>query len=157
MALASDPTPLGLQALEALVGRPLTRAPDPSPRAETDEALRARAMLVAKTAEERRNIALMRGANLDATAAGYGLTRLNASPEQVAKRAEIVRKRRVRDPRVVEWVAPNPRRPGTKAYVAFACWRAGDTVDQCLERGLPARYVGKSVKKGWVKLGAIRK
>lgn len=59
------------------------------------------------------------------------------------------------DPRPVLEVAPNPRREGTNAHAGYACWRVGDTVDQCLARGLPARYVRKDVGKGRVRLGPV--
>lgn len=60
-----------------------------------------------------------------------------------------------RDPRIVLSTQDNPRRPGTAAHDGYACWRVGDTVDQCLARGLPARYVRKDVRKGRVVLGPV--
>ena len=155
ITLAADPTPLAAQALEAIVGHPLTRAPSAAPPPETDEALRARILSVDRSAT--RAVMGARGAALDSVAAGFGLSRLNAEGQLGAPRPKKVRERRVSDPRIVELVAPNPRRPGTAAHQHYACWRVGDTVDQCIARGLPPRYVTKSVRKGWVRLGRMKK
>lgn len=160
IAVAADPAPLALQSLEQLLGRPLTRAAVRRPSPETDEALRARLIgFVNPPSEDLRTILKSSGEALDALAAAHGLSRMNplTEAEKSSVRRTGVRERRVRDPRVVLRVQPNPRRPGSDAWAHYACWREGDTVDQCIARGLPPRYVGKSVKKGWVVLGEARK
>lgn len=72
------------------------------------------------------------------------------------KPARQQRERTVRDPRVVTSVAPNPRKEGTAAHEGYACWRVGDTVEECIARGLPPRYVRKDVVKGRVVIGDPR-
>ena len=156
IALAGDPAPLALQSLEQLIGRPLQRAAARAPRAEVDEALRARLIAGAGLSGAELNVVLRTsGDALDALAAAHGVTRLNGTLQEERVRRE--RKRRVRDPRVVEEVKPNPRKPGTAAWRYYECWKVGDTVDQCIARGLPPRYVGKCTRKGWVRIGSARK
>lgn len=154
ITLAADPAPLASQALEAIVGHPLNRSPSAPPPPETDEALRARVLSVDPSAA--RVVLVSRGRELEAIAASLGISRLFASREQPGA-PKKARERKVRDPRVVLSVAPNPRKIGTAAHQHFSCWREGDTVDECIKRGLPPRYITKSVRKGWVKLGKARR
>lgn len=61
-------------------------------------------------------------------------------------------KRALVDDRVVVSVAPNPRKPDSEAGRAYVHWRAGDTVQACLDRGLTRRSVRRDVRHGHVVL-----
>lgn len=76
---------------------------------------------------------------------------MRSAPAGKRPRRQITR----RDPRPVLRVAPNPRKEGTAAHAGYACWRAGDTVDECIARGLPRRYVRKDTARGRVDLGPV--
>lgn len=75
------------------------------------------------------------------------------TPEPKASGRGRAKKVAPSDGRTVLTVAPNPRQEGSAAYAGYACWREGSTVDECVARGLPRRYVTKDVRLGRVVLG----
>lgn len=56
------------------------------------------------------------------------------------------------DPRIVASVAPNPKRPGSASHARYEAWRAGESVDAALARGLTAADVAHDVRRGYVVL-----
>ena len=56
------------------------------------------------------------------------------------------------DDRVVVWVKPNPRKPGTDAHEAYKGWVVGKTVSECMTAGVDARALRRDVRDENVKL-----
>lgn len=122
MSLASDPTVLGLQTLETLVGKPVevcrpARSPGrPVPVGQYAAAPRAR--------------------------------------EPVEKRPRAARPASsVSDPRVIAYVMPNPKRPGSASYDRYAKYVPGMTVDEAIAAGVTRDDIkwDSDPKRGFIK------
>lgn len=141
MAVAGSPHPLAVEALEVFVGHKLRPQAAPRPPAGPHC--------------NYPNCKCPRSDDTGAQTCPLGLP--VAAPPSAAPAAP--RKARPapqrRDPRPVLSVIPNPRKEGTAAHAGYACWVVGDTVDQCIARGLPVRYVRKDVRRGRVRLGPV--
>jgi hypothetical protein len=50
-------------------------------------------------------------------------------------------------------VAPNPKKPGTNAWLQYELWRVGATVADCRQAGLSRAAITWDIERGFVKLG----
>jgi hypothetical protein len=60
------------------------------------------------------------------------------------------------DSRVVLAVAPNPYKGETAMRSGYECWRVGDTVQACRNRGMGRNNARRDVRRGYVQVGAPR-
>jgi hypothetical protein len=58
------------------------------------------------------------------------------------------------DPRVVVYVAPNPKKPGSSSWSRFEQYTVGETIDQFLARGGTLGDVKWDLERGFIQLGA---
>lgn len=107
-AVASEASPLAVQAMEVLagipvvVGHPCLSGPAPRPEPQSAEA--------------------------EATAP--------AREARAKPRAERTPRSGVTDPRIIVSVAPNPKRPGSASHARYELYRVGMTVDEAIAAGV---------------------
>lgn len=60
------------------------------------------------------------------------------------------------DSAVIEWVAPNPKKPGSAAYQRFANYAVGRTLAECKKLGTTAGDILWDLPRGFIRLAAPR-
>lgn len=105
MCLATDPTEVGVQTAEHLIGRPITRHVARAPIGKIKHGGRQ-------------------------------------SP-RVTKD----------DPRIVTYVAPNPKQSGSGSHLRYQFWEVGITISEARRRGLTSADVKYDIDRGYVKVG----
>lgn len=132
LTLSRETEPLALDTMEALLQRPMYMCA----RGETAEPL---------TDVEGRPLPLPLGRRR-----GEPM----CSPEKgfIRRRMKDVRSRLPRDPRIVQAVVPNPKRPGSASFSRFEVWQVGMSVTEARAAGLSTADVSWDVSRGFVSL-----
>jgi len=63
----------------------------------------------------------------------------------------------VTDPRVIVYVAPNPKKPGSASFDRFALYRVGMTVNEAIAAGVKREDIAwdSESKRGFIKFGEV--
>lgn len=117
MSLAADPSPLAVQALETVIGKPIQvghpclKGPAPKPAEGEEPAPAPR-------------------------------TKMQRAPRPTKS-----------DPRVVTFVAPNTKKPGSKSHARYELYAVGMTVQEALAAGLTGADIKWDSERGNIKIG----
>jgi hypothetical protein len=73
----------------------------------------------------------------------------------VREKAQRAPRNAVTDPRVIVYVAPNPKKPGSASFDRFALYRVGMTVNEAIAAGVKREDVAwdSETKRGFIKFG----
>lgn len=108
LAVAPDPSPEAVVALEKLVGRPIVREPMP---------------------ERQKRVSAPRDPS---------------APRGAARRRD--------DDRVIGYVAPNPKKPGSASHTRYQLYEVGKTIGDFLRAGGTTADVAWDIERGFVKI-----
>lgn len=139
LCLAQETSELGLETIETLLAKPIYMCA----RGETGDPA-----ILALTDVEGRPLPLPVGRR---RGLAQEIERTDRVVPQVPRRPSL--RRGTRDPRVILSVVPNPKRPTSDAYVRFARYVVGMSVEDALASGVRQVDLAYDESRGFVVLG----